>query len=83
MNISQKLLDLIACPETHLPLTPATVDIIALLNKKIDTCELKDRSSNLVTMPIEGGFVRSDGKVLYPVWQGIPVLLIEKAIELN
>jgi uncharacterized protein YbaR (Trm112 family) len=35
-----------------------------------------------VTEQIEGGLLRADGKVLYPVRSHIPVMLIDEAIPL-
>ena len=35
-----------------------------------------------MSQPISEGLVREDGKILYPVDDGIPVMLIEESIEL-
>jgi uncharacterized protein YbaR (Trm112 family) len=32
--------------------------------------------------PIDGGLLRSDRKVLYPIRQNIPIMLIDQAIPL-
>jgi uncharacterized protein YbaR (Trm112 family) len=35
-----------------------------------------------VTGRLEAGLVRADGKVLYPIRDGIPVMLVEEGIAL-
>ena len=36
-----------------------------------------------VTEAIESGLVREDGTILYPVREGIPVLLVEEGLPLE
>ena len=36
----------------------------------------------MVGKPITEGLVREDGRILYPVEDGIPVMLVEESIEL-
>ena len=40
------------------------------------------RGGRAVTEPIAEGLVREDGRILYAVDDGIPVMLIEESIEL-
>ena len=82
--VDQKLVDILACPETKEPLELAQVDLIHKLNQKIQNGELVNRASQKITEKIECGLVRkSDRKVLYPVRQDIPVMLIDEAILLE
>ncbi len=42
-----------------------------------------NRGGNEVADPIEEGLVREDDKILYPVREDIPIMLIDEAIELG
>jgi uncharacterized protein YbaR (Trm112 family) len=79
--IDQDLLKILACPETHQPLAEATAELLAAANKKI-AAGGKNRGGKPVGKPLEAGLVRQDRKVVYPVRDGIPVLLIDEGIEL-
>ena len=63
-----KLLDILVCPETKQPLRVADEALIASLRAR--------------GVLIEAGLVRADGAVLYPVRDGVPVMLIDEAILL-
>lgn len=79
--IDQDLLKILACPETHQPLAEATAELLAAANAKI-AAGAKNRGGKPAGKPLEAGLVRQDRKVVYPVRDGIPVLLIDEGIEL-
>ena len=83
MPVSSELLEILVCPETKQPVKPATDDVLAKLNEEIGAERLKNRGGERVSQPIAEGLVREDGKILYIVDDGIPVMLIEESIELN
>ncbi|MCS5635514.1 MAG: hypothetical protein NZ990_03290 [Myxococcota bacterium] len=82
MPVSQELLEILVCPETRQPVSEAGNDLIARLNGEIEAGNLRNRGGDAVSQAIEEGLLREDGKVLYPVEDGIPVMLIEESIEL-
>ena len=45
--------------------------------------ELVDRVDEKVAEPIDGGLIREDGKILFPIRQDIPVMLIDQGIPLG
>ena len=49
---------------------------------KIAAGSVKNRAGEVVREPVEGGLVREDGRVVYPVREGIPIMLIDEAIAL-
>ncbi len=83
MALEQFLLDIIACPETHQPLQVLDDATLGRLNAAVDKEKLKDRSGRVVSPRISAALVRSDGQVAYPVWDDVPRLLTEAAIELD
>ena len=82
MPVSQELLEILVCPETRQPVALASAELIGKLNAQIEAGSLRNRGGETVAGPIEEGLLREDGKVLYVVDDGIPVMLIEESIEL-
>jgi uncharacterized protein YbaR (Trm112 family) len=83
MPVSSELLEILVCPETRQPVSPASEAVLANLNEGIRAKRVKNRGGERVTESIAEGLVREDGKILYPVDDGIPVMLIEESIELG
>ena len=81
--IDQKLLQMLVCPETGQPLLPADPALVARLNKAVAAGTLKSRNGLAVEREMAAGLVREDGRVLYPVVDGIPVMLADEAIDLE
>ncbi len=77
------LLAILVCPETRMPVHAADDALVAQLNREAAAGRLRNRSGRKVEGPIEGGLVRQDGAVLFPILDGIPVMLIEEAIPLE
>ncbi len=82
MPISPDLLEILVCPETRQPVALASEAILTQLNREIAEERLRNRGGERVTSPIAEALVREDGRILYPIDDGIPVMLIEESIEL-
>ena len=82
MSVSSELLEILVCPETHQRVSPAGEDVLAPLNEKAQQGSLRNRGGEVVAGPIAEGLVREDGRILYPVEDDIPVMLIEESIEI-
>ena len=82
MSVSEELLEILVCPETKQPVALASEEVLRKLAQGIEAGEVRNRGGEKVTEPITEGLVREDGKILYPVDDGIPVMLIEESIEL-
>ncbi|MEE2678237.1 MAG: hypothetical protein VX546_06620 [Myxococcota bacterium] len=80
--MSEELLDILVCPETKQSVSVASDDVLSKLADGIRSGSVRNRGgTQLESAPTEG-LVREDGKILYPVDDGIPVMLIEESIEL-
>jgi uncharacterized protein YbaR (Trm112 family) len=83
MPVNPELLEILVCPETKQPVREAGADVLARLNAEIEAGRLRNRGGEPVKNAIAEGLVREDGKVLYPVDDGIPVMLIEESLSLE
>jgi uncharacterized protein YbaR (Trm112 family) len=81
MPVSQDLLEILVCPETKQPVRMAPADVLARLNERIRAGQVRNRGGAAVAKELAEGLLREDGRVLYPVDDGIPVMLIEESIE--
>lgn len=78
--IQKDLLEILACPETRQSLREAEPSLVERLNQEIAAGELTNVGGRAVGEPLEAALVRDDGKVAYPLRQGIPVLLSEEGL---
>ncbi len=81
--VNPELLDILVCPETKQTLTVADTDILDQVNQAVAARGLLNQGGDRVKDRIEEGLVREDGKVLYPVKDDIPVMLLDEAIRLD
>ena len=81
--LDPELLKLMRCPQTQQELELAPPELIAQCNHQIAMHTLRNQFGAPVTEPIEGGLIRADGQVLYPIRSEIPVLLFEESIRLD
>jgi uncharacterized protein YbaR (Trm112 family) len=81
--ISPQFIELLRCPQTRLRLHLADEQLVARLNRAIVSGRLSTLGGRGVNERIDGGLVREDGQVLYPIFEGIPRLLADEAIPLS
>lgn len=83
VNIDKELLAILCCPETKQDVALADASLISTLNDRIAKGELKNKGGQAVAEKLDGGLIRADRKVLYPIREDIPVMLIEEAIPVE
>jgi uncharacterized protein len=83
MALDKDLLAILCCPESKQAVTLADAALIQRLNEAIKGRRLQNKGKQVVTEPVEGGLLRADAKILYPVRENIPVMLIEEGIPLE
>jgi uncharacterized protein YbaR (Trm112 family) len=80
MSFDRKLLDIICCPVTHMPLRLVPEAMLARLNAEIEAGRLKFRDDSPVTEPLEQALMTDDERLAYPIRDDIPLLLEEQGI---
>jgi uncharacterized protein len=73
---------ILVCPSDHTPLSRADERLVARLNRAIAAGRVLNHAGRRLDQPIDGGLVRRDQTFLYPILDGIPVLLLDEAIPL-
>jgi uncharacterized protein YbaR (Trm112 family) len=82
LALDKALLDIICCPVTHVPLELMADDSLQQLNSLISEKRIKNCTDELVTEALQEALVTRDGRLAYPIRDGIPVLLEEQGILL-
>jgi uncharacterized protein YbaR (Trm112 family) len=81
--VDPQLLKLLCCPETHQGLHLADEELLRQLNQKIVAGILQNRAGRAVSEKLGAGLLRDDDKVLYPIRNGIPAMLVDEGILLE
>ncbi len=83
VNVDKELLAILCCPDTKQDVTLAGDGLIASLNARIEKGEVTNKSGQPVSEKLDGGLIRADRKILYPIREDIPVMLIEEGIPVE
>jgi uncharacterized protein YbaR (Trm112 family) len=83
VQIDKDLLAILCCPETKLDVSLAEDALISKINEAVSKGILKNKAQKPVSEPLDGGLIRSDRKILYPIREDIPVMLIDEGIPLD
>ena len=83
VQIDKDLLAILCCPETKLDVSLADDALIGKVNDAVSRGVLKNKAQKPVTEMLDGGLIRADKKILYPIREDIPLMLIEEGIPLD
>lgn len=78
--IDPSLVAILCCPETRQPVSLLDAASLERLNQKIAAGALQNKDGTVVNDPLDGGFIRSDHSVVYPIRDSIPIMLIGEGI---
>ena len=77
-----EVLATLCCPEDRSGLSLASNALITEINTIIRGGRLRNRAGQILEQSLDGGLTRADGDLMYPIIEGIPVLVRDEAIPL-
>ena len=81
--MDKTLLDIICCPVSHLPLELLDETRLRALNAAIEAGKVQNSSEMQVSAPLQEALISKDGRLVYPVRDGIPILLEDESIRFS
>jgi uncharacterized protein len=80
MALDSRFLSILCCPVSKRPLLALSKARTEFLNQAIRRGGVQLVGGTVVAQPIQEGLISDDGKVIYRIDDGIPVLLADEAI---
>ncbi len=81
--MDKKLLSILCCPITHKGLSLVRSDQLSSINAAITAGKLSNRDGAILEKNLQEALVTDDGKTMYPVDDGIPLLLEGEGVALD
>ncbi len=81
--MDKRLLAILRCPVTHKGLSLAKGATLKEVNAAIEAGNLSNRDGRVLAEALSEALVTDDGKVLYPIANGIPVLLEGESVNME
>lgn len=81
--MDKRLLAILRCPVSHKGLSVLKKDKLERLNTAIDDGNLVNHDGTRLDEPLSEALITDDGKRVYPVADGIPVLLEGESISME
>ena len=78
--MDSRLLEILVCPLSKTPLRTLTRAELEALNRAIGSGAVQTVLGSAVAAPLRTGLITRDGKVIYRIDDGIPVLLADEGI---
>lgn len=78
--MDSRLLEILVCPLSKTPLRTLTRAELEALNRAIGSGAVQTVLGSTVAAPLRAGLITRDGKVIYRIDDGIPVLLADEGI---
>lgn len=83
MSVDKHLLEILVCPATKAPVQLLARDKLAILNREVEKGGICYVDGEPVDAPLDEALITEDGRTLYAVSDGIPVMLVERGITAN
>jgi len=81
--MDKRLLSILCCPVTHKGLSLARPELLTKINTAIGDGKLVNRDGAALSESLAEALITDDGKIMYPVNDGIPVLLEGESVGLS
>ena len=80
MPVDKKLLEILCCPVTKIPVKLLPKDKLTSLNERIARGEVRYADGDSVENPLDEALITENGTTIYRVDSSIPVMLEEQGI---
>ena len=81
MCVDPKLLEILVCPITKVSVKMLGKEKIAVLNRAIAEGGVKYMDGTVIVDPLDEALVTDDGRTVYSIDDGVPVMLEDLAIS--
>ncbi len=83
LAMDKRLLSILCCPVTHKGLSLARPDLLKKINSAIGDGKLVNHDGAALSESLDEALITDDGKIMYPINDGIPVLLEGESVGLS
>ena len=82
-KVDPELVEILVCPDTKLNVDLAPAETVEKINLAIKESIVLNVDGQSVKEPLQDGLLREDDKIIYPVRDSIPVMLIGEGIPMD
>ncbi|MEL0178946.1 MAG: Trm112 family protein [Deltaproteobacteria bacterium] len=82
-RVDPELVEILVCPDTKLNVDLAPAETVEKINLAIKESIVLNVDGQSVKEPLQDGLLREDDKIIYPVRDSIPVMLIGEGIPME
>jgi uncharacterized protein YbaR (Trm112 family) len=82
-RVDPELVEILVCPKTRENVALAYVEIVEKIKQAISAKRIRNVDDQPVTEALQDGLIRDDGKIIYPIRDCIPVMLIGEGIPMD
>jgi len=82
-RVDPELVEILVCPDTKLNVDLAPAKTVEKINLAIKENNILNIDGQSVKEPLQDGLLRDDDKIIYPVRDSIPVMLIGEGIPME
>lgn len=81
MALDKRLLDILCCPASKQPVAMMSPAQLAALNRGIEQRRVRSVDGATLDQPFAAGLLTRDGRTLYRIDDGIPVMLADQGVH--
>jgi len=82
-TMDKKLLEILVCPSTKVPVRMLGKDKLAILNNLIVNADVRREDGTRVDAALSAALMTEDGRTIYVIDDDIPIMLEDQAIAAN
>ena len=82
-RVDPELVEILVCPDTKLNVDLAPAETVEKINLAIKENIVLNVDGQSIKEPLQDGLLREDNKIIYPVRDCIPVMLVGEGIPMD